>query len=189
MGHLLSFSGTRFAGWYFTCQAVAIVAWWGYLAGVPAGRSLFLPVGASELELLAFGLPDLLVLVPASLSAGLGLASGLTMAVRGAGTPLLFAAPNRLVTSGPYGHVRNPMVIAGLGQGMAVGLWLGSWVVVTYVLLGGAIWQCLVRPAEERDLRDTFGEDFAAYCQSIRCWLPRRRAYKPGEGRGRQGRF
>jgi protein-S-isoprenylcysteine O-methyltransferase Ste14 len=310
----LSFSGTRLGGWYFACQGLAVVAWWGYLAVVPAARSIFLPPGASDLDLLAFRLPDLLVIVPASLiaaaailsgrtwalvpawaSAGamvyafvycvawsvlreggwinvvlmapaallstvsaldvsatalavfrraapadsgryalmtlgqiaifwpfflflvpavlvvierrlawpwlafqpvpiaallmfvgfsaLGLASGLTMATRGSGTPLPFAAPNRLVTSGPYAYVRNPMMIAGLGQGMAVALWLGSWGVVTYVLLGGAIWQLLVRPAEERDLHQAFGADFATYSQKIRCWFPRREAYVPPDRR------
>lgn len=103
----------------------------------------------------------------------LGLVSGLTMASRGAGTPLPFLATNRLVTIGPYGYVRNPMVVAGLGQGLAVALWFGSWAVVTYVLVGGLIWEYLVRPAEERDLRDAFGDEFTTYCQHVRCWIPR----------------
>ena len=99
------------------------------------------------------------------------------MATLGSGTPLPFAAPNRLVISGPYAYVRNPMVVAGLGQGMSVSLWFGSWTVVAYVLLGGAIWQLFVRPAEERDLRDTFGEVYVEYCRAIRCWFPRIRPY------------
>jgi protein-S-isoprenylcysteine O-methyltransferase Ste14 len=108
----------------------------------------------------------------------LGLASGLTMASRGAGTPLPFAATNRLVTTGPYSYVRNPMVVAGLGQGLAVGVWFGSWAVVTYVLVGGLIWEYLVRPAEERDLRDAFGTEFATYCAHVRCWIPRTSAFR-----------
>ena len=103
----------------------------------------------------------------------LGLASGLTMASRGLGTPLPFVATNRLVTSGPYSHVRNPMVVAGLGQGLSVALWAGSSAVVAYVIVGGMIWQYLVRPSEERDLRETFGDEFATYCGQVRCWIPR----------------
>jgi protein-S-isoprenylcysteine O-methyltransferase Ste14 len=95
------------------------------------------------------------------------------VAARGRGTPLPFASPNRLVISGPYAYVRNPMVIAGLGQGLAVALWLGSWTVVAYVLLGGMIWNFFVRPAEERDLRNTFGNEFETYCRDVSCWRPR----------------
>jgi len=109
---------------------------------------------------------------------GLGLASGLTMSSRGAGTPLPFDATNRLVTTGPYAYVRNPMVVAGLGQGAAVAVWLGSWAVLAYVAVGGVIWQCLVRPAEERDLQDAFGDKFAAYCRHVRCWIPRGTAFR-----------
>ena len=108
----------------------------------------------------------------------LGLASGLTMASRGAGTPLPFVATNRLVTIGPYAYVRNPMVVAGLGQGLAVALWFGSWSVVAYVVVGGLIWEYLVRPAEERDLHDAFGDEFATYCQHVRCWIPRASAFE-----------
>ena len=108
---------------------------------------------------------------------GLGLVSGMTMARRGDGTPLPFVAANRLVTSGPYGYVRNPMVVAGLGQGLAVALWSGSWAVCVYVLVGGLIWEYLVRPAEERDLQNAFGDEFATYCQHVRCWIPRASAF------------
>ena len=108
----------------------------------------------------------------------LGLASGLTISSRGDGTPLPFDATNRLVTTGPYAYLRNPMVVAGLGQGAAVGVWLGSWAVLAYVFVGGLIWEYLVRPAEERDLRDTFGDEFAAYCTQVRCWIPRSSPYR-----------
>jgi protein-S-isoprenylcysteine O-methyltransferase Ste14 len=105
----------------------------------------------------------------------LGLASGFTMASRGRGTPLPFVATNRLVTTGPYAYVRNPMVVAGLGQGASVGLWTGSWAVLAYVIVGGLIWQLLVRPAEERDLQQVFGSEFIEYCRQVRCWVPRGR--------------
>ena len=59
----------------------------------------------------------------------LGLASGLTMAGRGAGTAAVCrhepAGDDRTVR-----YLRNPMVVAGLGQGLAVALWFGSWAVL-----------------------------------------------------------
>jgi protein-S-isoprenylcysteine O-methyltransferase Ste14 len=107
----------------------------------------------------------------------LGLASGLTMARLGDGTPLPLDATNRLVVRGPYAYLRNPMVTAGMGQGVAVSLLLGSYGVLVYVLLGGLIWQGLVRPAEEADLAATFGAPYLEYREAVRCWWPRRRPY------------
>jgi len=60
------------------------------------------------------------------LGGALGIWSGMTMAVRGKGTPLPLDAVRELVTSGPYAHVRNPMSAGSLLQGVAVGLWLRS---------------------------------------------------------------
>ena len=108
---------------------------------------------------------------------GLGLWSGITMARNGAGTPLPLDATNRLVVCGPYAHVRNPMAIAGLGQGASVGLGLGSGLVLAYVLLGSAIWEFLVRPSEERDMHDVFGDEFPDYRRSVPCWRPRLAPY------------
>jgi protein-S-isoprenylcysteine O-methyltransferase Ste14 len=56
---------------------------------------------------------------------------------------------------------------------LSVALWFGSLAVVAYVLVGGMIWQNLVGPSEERDLRETFGDELAAYCEHVRCWIPR----------------
>jgi protein-S-isoprenylcysteine O-methyltransferase Ste14 len=108
----------------------------------------------------------------------LGLASGVTMASRGIGTPLPFAATNRLVITGPYAYLRNPMVVAGLGQGGAVGVWLGSWPVVAYAILGGVMWQVLAKPAEEQDLLQHFGQEYIDYRAQVRCWVPRLRPFE-----------
>ena len=108
----------------------------------------------------------------------LGLWSGYTMAVAGSGTPLPLDCPRQLVVSGPYAYVRNPMVIAGLGQGVAVGLWLGSTLVMIYVLIGGWIWQFLVRPLEEEDMERHFGAAYLVYRQHVHCWHPRLRPFE-----------
>ena len=75
-----------------------------------------------------------------ALGGALGLTSGLIMAIRGRWTPLPLDCTRELVVAGPYRYVRNPMAIAGLGQGAAVGLYLGSPSVLAYVLAGLLIW-------------------------------------------------
>lgn len=116
------------------------------------------------------GLAGLVLLVLASC---LGIASAVTMSSTGKGTPLPSAMPNRLVVAGPYRWVRNPMAVAGISQGVAVGMILGSWLVVAYAVLGSLLWNYAVRPLEEADLAKRFGAEFLTYRGRVRCWIPR----------------
>lgn len=109
----------------------------------------------------------------------LGLSCGLLIAVRGHGTPLPLDAPRTLVVAGPYRFVRNPMAVAGIGQGLAVGLMLGSPAVLLYALAGAFVWHGVARPWEERDLVAWFGEPYLAYRRAVRCWWPRWRPFPP----------
>ena len=113
------------------------------------------------------------------LGGSLGLTSGVVMAVRGRGTPLPSDCPRELVVGGPYRHIRNPMAVAGLAQGVAVGVALGSPAVIVYALLGGPLWHLFVRPWEEADLERRFGEPYCRYRAAVRCWRPRLAGYRP----------
>ncbi|WP_291057577.1 isoprenylcysteine carboxylmethyltransferase family protein [Herbiconiux sp.] len=108
------------------------------------------------------------------LASTLGLWSAVTMSTRGDGTPLPAAMPNRLVIAGPYRFIRNPMALAGITQGVGVGLLLGSWLVVVYAVAGSLLWNYAIRPLEEADLEGRFGEEFRRYREDVRCWLPGR---------------
>jgi protein-S-isoprenylcysteine O-methyltransferase Ste14 len=107
------------------------------------------------------------------LCSALNLAAGFELAVRGEGTPLPIAGPRKLVVGGVYRYVRNPMAIAGIGQGIAVGLWFGSSVVLIYALTGALVWHYGIRPAEERDLLAHFGEAYAHYRTTVPLWRVR----------------
>jgi len=107
------------------------------------------------------------------LASALGLTSGLCMAVRGRGTPLPLATARELVVVGPYRHVRNPMALAGIAQGVGVGLWLGDAWVVGYAITGAVLWHVAVRPSEERDLLQRFGEPYRRYHAAVPLWWPR----------------
>lgn len=109
----------------------------------------------------------------------LGFSCGMIMAAKGGGTPLPLDCPNRLVLIGPYRYVRNPMAIAGLAQGVAVGLYLGSPAVVLYALAGVGLWNYGVRPWEEKDLEQRFGPAYDHYRKSVRCWILHRYPYTP----------
>lgn len=151
--------------------ALQIVAFWSTFLWI-------LPVAVHAVgERLAepsFALPWLAWAGPGlfALASGLGLASAWCMSTRGRGTPLPMATAREFVTTGPYRWVRNPMALAGITQGLAVGLWRDSPLVVLYATAGGVVWHGIARPPEERDLLARFGERYAAYRSSVPLWLP-----------------
>ena len=106
-----------------------------------------------------------------------GFSCGLIFVIYGEGTPLPLDSTTRLVVIGPYRIVRNPMAVLGVGQGVMVGIGLGSWPVVLYSLLGIWAWNVLAKPAEERDLSERFGVTYEDYCRSVPLWIPSTRPY------------
>jgi protein-S-isoprenylcysteine O-methyltransferase Ste14 len=108
----------------------------------------------------------------------IGVSSAVTMSRIGRGTPLPLDAATKLVVSGIYAHVRNPMAISGIGQGLAVALFLGSPIVALYALMGATLWQLVFRPLEEEDLRNNFGLDYENYCREVSCWIPNRQPFR-----------
>jgi protein-S-isoprenylcysteine O-methyltransferase Ste14 len=150
--------------WNVTKTLLQTCVFWGvFLFVVPwalGGRGAFAPQPRLGVALFA-------------VASAVGLASAWTMATRGEGTPLPLDHPRRLVVTGPYRVVRNPMAVAGLAQGWAVGLFLGSYVVLAYCLAGAVVWHFGVRPFEERHLLATFGGEYEDYRRRVRCWLPR----------------
>lgn len=152
--------------------AVQILVFWGLALGVvPAviawfesrwGVGIDLPGGVR--------LVGVAVFVAAS---AVGIWSAVVMSTLGRGTSLPSAMASDLVVRGPYRFVRNPMALAGITQGAAVGLMLSSWLVVAYAVCGSLVWNYAIRPHEERDLEARFGDEFRAYRAVVGCWLPR----------------
>jgi protein-S-isoprenylcysteine O-methyltransferase Ste14 len=88
------------------------------------------------------------------------------------GTPALVDPPRRLVVTGAYRHVRNPMYLAVL-------LTIAGWVLffqyselVKFWLITALVLHALVRIVEEPLLRRTFGDAYAEYCRSVNRWIP-----------------
>ncbi len=147
-----------------------IVAFWGLFlvilpgwivsyTGGPKGTERVVLVNIGAIALLVFG-------------SVLGLWSAWSMVSIGEGTPLPLDAPRRLVTTGPYARIRNPMATAGLIQGLGVALWYQSLLLALFFLFGVTLWHLIVRPVEERDLADAFGPAYTAYRNEVPLWLP-----------------
>ncbi len=121
--------------------------------------------------------PPIAVILFVAISS-IGVASSIVMSRIGQGTPLPLDHARKLVIAGPYAYVRNPMAVSGIGQGLAVALFLGSPLVAIYALMGSAIWQFIFRPLEEDDLRVRFGDEYERYLREVKCWIPRLRPYR-----------
>lgn len=111
----------------------------------------------------------------------LGVWAAIVMSRVGKGTPLPLDHASELVVVGPYRYVRNPMALSGIGQGLAVALFLGSPLVAAYALMGSAIWQYVFRPPEEDDMAERFGEPYEEYRRAVRCWVPRASEFRAKE--------
>jgi len=116
-----------------------------------------------------------------SIAAGLPvlLDSFARFALQGLGTPAPVAPPSRLVVTGLYRHVRNPMYVAVVSLILGQGLLLGS---VTLLEYGGVVWlafHLFVRVYEEPTLRATFGADYDRFCARVPRWIPRLRPAAP----------
>jgi protein-S-isoprenylcysteine O-methyltransferase Ste14 len=156
-----------------TTFAQLVVFWGLFLAVIPTLLFMIERRWGVGLPLPWIGMP--VGLFALALGSALGIWSALVMSVLGDGTPLPAAMPNRLVIAGPYRWVRNPMAVAGIVQGVGVGLLLSSWLVVAYALAGSLLWNYAVRPLEESDLERRFGDDYRRYRNAVRCWVPIRR--------------
>jgi len=94
--------------------------------------------------------------------------------VEGRGTPLPLDPPTRLVITGPYRVVRNPMmlgmcvILAGEAL-MWASWWIGLYLagLITTAHLFVVLW-------EEPHLRTRFGPPYHAYCKQVPRWVPRR---------------
>lgn len=105
--------------------------------------------------------------------AAIGLSAVQEFATRGGGTPVPFDPPVRLVTSGVYAYVRNPMQLSALLLltllGLALeNLWISAAAIVAHLYGEGiAAWD------ERDDMPRRHGPEWTAYAAAVRAWWPR----------------
>ena len=168
-----AFKQARIESRHVLVTAAQVVVFWGLFLGVGPLAIVFFE-RRWHLDLAFPGFVVWVGLVVLVLASALGIWSAITMSTLGKGTPLPSAMANQLVIAGPYRFVRNPMAVAGIVQGAAIGLLISSWLVVVYAVLGSLLWNYAVRPLEEANLEERFGVEYGRYRDSVRCWIPRR---------------
>jgi protein-S-isoprenylcysteine O-methyltransferase Ste14 len=120
-----------------------------------------------------------IAVVPAVFGFAVALRCAWDFGWQGHGTPAPVVPPKNLVVVGFYRYVRNPMYL-GFFVGWA-GLWvafgganLGVILVASLVVFGTGLF---VRLYEEPTLRKLFGSEYEEYCDNVRRWVPRTKAW------------
>jgi protein-S-isoprenylcysteine O-methyltransferase Ste14 len=96
----------------------------------------------------------------------------------GKGTPWPFAPPQRLVLSGPFLFVRNPMESSFLFILLGEVFWLEASVLVFYFLTCFIILHMRQVFIEEPALAKRFGSAYEDYRRSVPRWIPQFKPYK-----------
>jgi protein-S-isoprenylcysteine O-methyltransferase Ste14 len=133
---------------------------WRYLTGLPPwALSLVVQVAA-------------LIAVPGVLAAR-------EFAERGGGTPYPWDPPTRLVTTGPYAYVANPMQMSAIGLLLLTAAATHSWSLAGGAVSAVAFSAALAGPHEDEDLTRRHGAAWSAYRRDVRAWWPRWRPAVP----------
>ncbi len=97
---------------------------------------------------------------------------------RGRGTPAPLAPTTKLIVSGFYRYVRNPMYVSVIAIIVGEALLFGQARLLVYAAVGWLFFHLVVVAYEEPALRRQFPADYEAYSRSVRRWLPRLRPYR-----------
>ncbi len=112
-----------------------------------------------------------------------GLAAVAEFFQRGGGTPLPYDPPLRLVVTGPYAYVANPMQISMTFVLACVGAvlrspWLAAAALVSFAYSAGfAAWH------EGIALEERFRGEWRRYRREVRAWVPRWRPFRARDAR------
>jgi protein-S-isoprenylcysteine O-methyltransferase Ste14 len=105
----------------------------------------------------------------------IGLSAVQEFVTRGEGTPIPFDPPRRLVATGIYTYVRNPMQLSAVALLLLLGIVLQNLPVAASGLMAHLYSVGLAGWDENDDLRRRFGDAWSTYRRSVRAWVPRLR--------------
>jgi protein-S-isoprenylcysteine O-methyltransferase Ste14 len=94
--------------------------------------------------------------------------------VKARGSPVPLNPPQRLVTTGLYSRVRNPMIIGWMVMLLGVGLLLNS---ISLIFIFTPLFLLLnilyLKTVEEKEMGKKFGQEYLKYKESVPMFIPR----------------
>ena len=103
------------------------------------------------------------------------------------GTTVPLASPLRLVVTGFYRYVRNPIYVGFLAILTGEVLLFGSPGLLEYSAVAWCTGAAAARFYEEPALARKFGTEYRDYRRAVRAWIPRLHPWTPGEPAGPAG--
>jgi protein-S-isoprenylcysteine O-methyltransferase Ste14 len=95
---------------------------------------------------------------------------------RASGTPMPFKPPSKLVSTGIFAYVRNPMFVAGILIGEGLGFLLGSLsLILIFIPLLTLLGFLYLKAVEERELELRFGKEYLQYKKNVPMFIPKLR--------------
>lgn len=113
------------------------------------------------------------------IAAVVGLSAVQEFCERGGGTPLPLDPPTRLVSSGPYAYVANPMQVSIVVVLALWGVFLGSWVVAGASAMVIVFGIGLANWISAEQLEHRFAAAWSEYRHTVRPWIPSWRPRAP----------
>lgn len=92
---------------------------------------------------------------------------------KGRGTPLPADAPSKLVSTGLFARMRNPIMTGELAVVWAEAIYVASLGILLYAAVLTAAAHAMVVYVEEPELRKRFGAAYEDYCRLVPRWVPR----------------
>jgi protein-S-isoprenylcysteine O-methyltransferase Ste14 len=156
-------------------RAAAVIGSAIFLVIAPGTLAVYVPWYLTDWHFAPPLFPITRVLGAALIVAGLPilLDSFARFALQGLGTPAPVMPPKRLVVTGFYRYVRNPMYVAVTALIAGQGLLFGSVPVLEYGAIVWAGFFLFVVAYEEPALGDQFADEYKRYRANVRRWLPR----------------
>jgi protein-S-isoprenylcysteine O-methyltransferase Ste14 len=156
-------------------RAPAIIGSAIFLVIAPGTLAVYVPWYITHWHFASPLFPIARVLGAALIVAGLPilLDSFARFALQGLGTPAPVMPPERLVVTGFYRYVRNPIYVAVTALITGQGLLFGSVTVLEYGAIVWAGFFLLVLAHEEPALGEQFADEYKRYRANVRRWLPR----------------
>jgi len=150
-----------------------------FLVIAPGTLAVYIPWAITRWHFAApmLGITAFRILGALMIAAGLPvlLDSFARFAIQGLGTPAPVAPPQRLVVTGLYRYVRNPMYVAVSLLILGQGLLFGSASLLQYGFIVWLGFFAFVLLYEEPTLRRKFGDEYAEYSIRVPRWIPRLR--------------